>query len=112
MWRPIKNLIDVIPESNWDYFRKQRFPARLKIARAIHITWMLNLSYEGSNLANIEGFRVGKIYKNSHWHSVNIIPINNPARWASVECDNVEIFITEEQWNDKIFVAIFAAKNG
>ena len=98
MWRYLKNLVEIIPESNWDYLRKHKFQARCS---GCFDDWVNSIIIKEGD--SIYGIRIGKIDK---WH-VNLVPIKSPHKWFVANIKDVEVFISEEDLI-KIFPCIFA----
>jgi len=94
MWRPLNKITELIPNHKWKYFRKYRFKARYNSE--------LNIADNKS-----EVYRVGGRYE-SYSISINLVPINHPARWITVAPENVEVFITDEEYRIKVLPIILS----
>lgn len=110
MWRDLTDVLKIVPEYNYETLRKYRFPVKVKSIYSQTLNWMFDKNkYEKGNTENVEGFRLGKIFKGHFSTTVNLVPINNPSGWVTSSASNLEIFITAEEWEKKIFPIIFAA---
>lgn len=73
MWRKLGDISPLISDEHWNRFRRKRFPAR----------WGYG-----------ERYRLGK---RGQYNTVNVVPINEPHRWTTVNIRSVEVFITDEE---------------
>ena len=95
MWRNLADLLKVIPENKWKYFRKHRFKCRLV--------------GEGKGLqeyidTNGGRFRLGALYKHD-WgpgHSINVVPIDFPNSWTTTDVNHIEVYIGPKAYIEKL----------
>ena len=100
MWRPLDKVIEHIPESKWKHFRKWKFKVKFSDPK-------LNESTDYTDTS--KGLRIGKLYRNSPDDCiVNIVPVATPARWFPGSPEELEVYITNEQYRVRVLPIILS----